>query len=386
VDAGGQNVHVAALATELAALGHEVVVYTRREDASSAWRVPLAPGVVVEHVTAGPATYVPKDLVLPYMDEFAMQLHASWVRWRPDVVHSHFWMSGKAAVAAAWSLRIPVVHTFHALGAVKRRHQGMKDTSPAERLEVEASLMERVDCIVATCSDEVFELLRLGTGRRRVRIVPCGFDPTLFGPEGECEARSSGHKRILVVGRLVERKGIGNTIEALRWLPEAELIVAGGPDASALDSDPEVRRLRAVAAQQGVSGRVCFRGRVERTALPALYRSADVVVCAPWYEPFGIVPVEAMACGVPVVASAVGGLIDTVVDGVTGLHVPPRSPERIAEAVIALTADEGLRRRLGAEGARRMRARYTWARVASATQRVYAEIVTRTAGAAARVG
>jgi glycosyltransferase involved in cell wall biosynthesis len=129
--------------------------------------------------------------------------------------------------------------------------------------------------------------------------------------------------------------------------------------------------MRRLARELGVEDRVELRGRVGRDDLPALYRSAHAVVCVPWYEPFGIVPLEAMACGVPVVASAVGGLVDTVVHGATGLHVPPRSPERVAEAVRELLADEDRRRALGEAGLRRVRARYGWTRIAGATLRVY---------------
>jgi hypothetical protein len=143
--------------------------------------------------------------------------------------------------------------------------------------------------------------------------VPCGVDLSMFHPGVVPEPRSPGRRRIVCVGRLVERKGVGNAIGALARVlrdggPDTELVIAGGPDATELDADPDVQRLRRVAAENGVSDRVVFRGRVGRADLPALFRSADVAVCVPWYEPFGIVPLEAMACGVPVVASAVGGL------------------------------------------------------------------------------
>ncbi len=162
-------------------------------------------------------------------------------------------------------------------------------------------------------------------------------------------------------------------LEALAALPDAELVVAGGPDRDQLDADPEARRLREQARDLGVADRVDLRGRVARADLPALYRSADLVVCTPWYEPFGIVPLEAMGCGVPVVASAVGGLLDTVVDGTTGLHVPPRRPDLLADAVRELLDDGPRRRRMGRAAARRARL-YSWRRVAAATQRVYEEV------------
>jgi D-inositol-3-phosphate glycosyltransferase len=380
VDAGGQNVHVAALATALGRRGIETVVHTRREDATSRRRVPLAPGATVDHVDAGPPWPISKDELLPHMGTFAAELHAAWEAERPDLVHAHFWMSGLAALEAARALRIPVVQTFHALGVVKRRHQGAADTSPAGRLEIEERIVRDADHIVATCSDEVFELARLGADRGRVSVVPCGVDLDHFRPGGPAEPRDGRRARILAVARLVERKGVGDVVEALARLPQAELTIAGGPHFAELDSDPEVARLRELAARHGVSDRVVFRGRVERAELPALLRSADVAVCVPWYEPFGIVPLEAMACGVPVVASSVGGLIDTVVHDGTGLHVPPRDPARVAEAVGGLLADPARRHALGAAGARRARERYGWDRVAAGTLEVYAGLAGGAAG------
>jgi D-inositol-3-phosphate glycosyltransferase len=375
-DAGGQNVHVAALSAALARRGAEVVVHTRRDDPALAARVDAAPGVTVEHVDAGPAEPIPKDDLLPHMDEFAERLRRSFLADPPDVVHAHFWMSGRAALAAARPLGIPVVQTFHALGVVKRRHQGAKDTSPPTRLREEATLAREADRIVATCSDEVFELVRIGADLRRVAVVPCGVDLGMFRPDGAAAPRPSGAARLLVVSRLVERKGIGDVIAAMARLPGVELVVAGGPPAAELAGNPEAARLAALAERVGVAGRVRLLGRVGRCDLPALYRSADLVVNVPWYEPFGIVPLEAMACGVPVVASAVGGLVDTVVDGVTGIHVPPRRPGLLAAAVAALLADPERRATLAATGARRARGRYGWDRIAGSTLEVYAGLLT----------
>jgi glycosyltransferase involved in cell wall biosynthesis len=166
-------------------------------------------------------------------------------------------------------------------------------------------------------------------------------------------------------------------IRALRLLSDAGfgdvelLIVGGGGDSCALHSDPEVRRLLDLAAELGVSDRVSLQGQVPRAAMPGIFRSADAVVCAPWYEPFGIVPLEAMACGVPVVAAAVGGLRDTVVDHKTGLHVPPRDPEAIASALALLLGDSALRAELGAAGQQRASSRYSWDRVAAETEKAY---------------
>jgi glycosyltransferase involved in cell wall biosynthesis len=371
-DAGGQNVHVAALSAALARRSAEVVVHTRRDHPALPARVAVTPGVTVEHVDAGPPVPIPKDELLPHMDDLAARLRQSWRADPPDVVHAHFWMSGLAALAAGRPLGLPVVQTFHALGVVKRRHQGARDTSPPSRLRDERFLAREADRIVATCSDEVFELVRMGADLRRITVVPCGVDLSLFRPDGPAEPRDPGRSRLLVVSRLVERKGIGDVITALAELPETELVVAGGPPARRLAEDPEARRLAALAERLGMAGRVRLRGQVELGDLPALYRSADLVVCVPWYEPFGIVPLEAMACGVPVVASAVGGLVDSVVDGVAGVHVPPRRPDLLTGVLAGLLADPARRAALGAAGARRARRRYGWDRIARGTLQVYA--------------
>jgi D-inositol-3-phosphate glycosyltransferase len=375
VDAGGQNVHVAELARGLGRRGHEVVVHTRRDSPDLPAHVGFAPGVTVHHVDAGPPHAVSKDELLPHMGEFADGLAVEWAAHRPTIVHAHFWMSGMAALDAAWRVGAPVVQTFHALGVVKRRHQGDADTSPDERLAIECNVVAEADRIVATCTDEVFELLRIGADRRRIAVVPCGVDLDVFKPDGPACERSGGRRRIVTVGRLVERKGVGNVIEALAAVPEAELIVAGGPEASELAGDPEAGRLREVADAAGVGDRVAFTGRLDRDEVPALLRSADVVASVPWYEPFGIVPIEAMACGVPVVASAVGGMIDTVVDGVTGTHVPPHAPDALAAALRELLDHPRLRARLGGAGARRARERYGWDGIAGATQESYRHVL-----------
>jgi glycosyltransferase involved in cell wall biosynthesis len=294
------------------------------------------------------------------------------------VVHAHFWMSGLASVEAARGLTssVPVLQTFHALGSVKRRHQGDADTSPADRTERERGLCREVAHVVATCSDEVFELRRLGLPSDRATVVPCGVDTAAFTPRGPVAPRTD-RPRLLVLGRIVARKGHDDAVRALRAVPDAELVVVGGPPPGAVDGDPEVGRLRALAADAGVADRLLFTGSVARADVPAWVRSADVVLAVPWYEPFGITPLEAMACGRPVVATAVGGLVDSVVDGLTGDLVPPRDAVRLGEVLADLLADDERRAAYGAAGVRRARARYRWSRVVAETESVYRQVLAR---------
>ncbi|MEV5433644.1 glycosyltransferase [Streptomyces sp. NPDC052701] len=375
VDAGGQNVHVASLAAALAGRGHRVTVYTRRDTADLPDRVPLRDGVEVHHVPAGPPEPLPKDELLPYMDEFGGYLARIWRRRPPDLVHSHFWMSGLAALRAARERGLPLLHTYHALGTVKRRHQRLADTSPPERIPCETEVGLGCDRIVATCRDEVVELARMGIPAHKAVIVPCGVDTGLFTPRGPAVPRGPYRHRILQLGRLVPRKGAAVSVAALARLPDTELLVVGGPPAHLLDDDPEARRLRGVARDAGVADRVRFTGGVPSDRVPPLLRSADVVVCPADYEPFGIVPLEAMACGVPVVASAVGGQLDTVADPGTGRLVPPRDPEALARAVAGLLADPAAREACGVAGRRRVLSRYGWGQVAAATETAYCEVL-----------
>src|SRR3954470_12923497 len=238
-DAGGQNVHVAALAMALADRGHSVEVFTRRDAPGLPEVVTLHPGVDVVHVPAGPARAIGKDSLPPYMPAFGSWLARRWRRSptnRPDVVHAHFWMSGTAALRARARTGVPVVQTFHALGVVKRRHQGAADTSPPDRLAREELLARHVDAVIATCSDEVRELLELGASPEKLHIAPCGVDLDAFRPGPSPRLLTMGRplRRIVSISRLVERKGVHTLVEALPLVladfPDAELVVAGGPD------------------------------------------------------------------------------------------------------------------------------------------------------------
>ncbi|MFG3105295.1 glycosyltransferase [Streptomyces tendae] len=373
VDAGGQNVYVSRLTEELAKRGHDVTVYTRRDATGLPDRVALPGGAVVEHVPAGPPVPVPKDELLPHMPAFGEHLARAWHRDRPDVVHAHFWMSGMAAQIGAGPHGIPLVQTFHTLGTVKRRHDGMQDTSPYERIGIERQLGHTCERILATSTGEAVELRGMGVPDRRVAVVPGGVDTEHFNPAadtGGTPERRLRH-RLLACGRLVRRKGYDEAVRVLVQVPDTELLIAGGPPAGTVEADPEARRLAGIARRAGVADRVRLLGGVDPDDMPALLRSADLVLCTPVYEAFGLVPLEAMACGVPVLATDVGGHRDSVADGTTGRLVAPQDPEALAETARALLADERLRRQYGRNGRERVLRHYTWARVADGAEQVY---------------
>jgi glycosyltransferase involved in cell wall biosynthesis len=356
VDSGGQNVHVAQLAQALGRRGHHVTVYTRRDD-------PELPDVPI-----------PKDGLFVHMPEFGEHLAHRWAQQPPDVVHAHFWMSGLAARYGVRGTGIPVVQTFHALGTVKRRYQGAADPSPLSRLRLERALARDAALVIATCSDEVIELAGMDVPAQRVAVVPCGVDLDWFTPHG-LRASRDGRYRILSLGRLVPRKGVETTIRALPGVASAELVIAGGGDAT---TEAERIRLAAIAQAWGVRERVRLVGQIPREDVPALLRSADVVVSVPWYEPFGMVPLEAMACGVPVVASAVGGHLDTVVDGRTGVLVPPRDAGALAQRLRELLADPARLTAIGSAAAARARSHYGWDRITDETERLYRQVLAGT--------
>ncbi|GAB2716164.1 glycosyltransferase [Streptomyces bullii] len=377
VDAGGQNVYVARLTEELAKRGHDVTVYTRRDSADLPDRVPLPGGAVVEHVPAGPSEPVPKDGLFPYMPGFGAYLARAWSRRRPDVVHAHFWMSGMASQIGAAPHGVPVVQTFHALGTVKRRHQGRRDTSPFERIGIERQIGRTCERVLATCSDEVHELAEMGVPARQVSVVPCGVDAEHFHPgaQGPSVPPRRQRHRLLACGRLVPRKGYDQAVRALAGIPDAELLIAGGPPAGEIEHDPEAQRLWRLVRRTGVTDRVRLLGAVDPNDMPALMSSSDLVLCTPVYEPFGIVPLEAMACGVPVVATDVGGHRDSVADGITGRLLPPQDPEAVVAAVRELLDDDRLRHDYGTAGRERVLAHYTWRRVADGAQQVYRQVL-----------
>jgi D-inositol-3-phosphate glycosyltransferase len=382
VDAGGQNIYVAHVARGLARAGHHVDVLTRLDDPALPPVVDVRPGMRVLHIPAGPARFVPKEQLLPHMGAFAraaQQLMAHSVAY--DVVHANFFMSGLVGLRLQQRFGVPLVMTFHALGLVRREHQGAADGFPLARIDIERRIVREADSVIAECPQDKADLLRLyGADAGRIAIVPCGVELAQFKPGDKAAARreldlADDEFVVLQLGRLVPRKGIDNVIRAVALLPRAlkpKLLVVGG-DAPEPDEKltPEIGRLRGIAAECGIADRVVFTGQRQRDALRACYVAADVFATTPWYEPFGITPLEAMACGTPVVGSAVGGIKHSVLDGVTGFLVPPQDPAALAERLAQLQAHPLLREALGRAGVRRMRSLFTWDRIAGELATVY---------------
>ncbi len=395
IDCGGQNVYVANLARELALAGYVVDVFTRRDALSQKTLVRCADNVRVVHVPAGPAHYVPKEHMLPYIGHFSRfvaRFCARAARHQAgyDIVHANFFMSGMVAQHLKHTLGIPFVITFHALGHVRRLAQGAADAFPSARMRIESSLMRHADRIIAECPQDRLDMEQLyGAAPGRICTAPCGFDPEELWPEPQEAARerlgiAPGRFVVLQLGRMVPRKGVDTVIQGVALLREqhgvdAELLVVGGdhqrPDGRDL---PEMARLRTLARQLGIEQHVRFVGQQPRAALRHYFSAADVFATTPWYEPFGITPVEAMACARPVIGAEVGGIKSTVVDGVTGFLIPSRDPRALADRLAMLQADPQLARRMGEEGLRRAYRHYTWRAVAQQAAAIYATVLNET--------
>ena len=388
IDSGGQNVYVAELAFELAKKGYEIDVFTRRDDYDQPKCLAVKPGVRVIHINAGPSEPLPKEELLIYMDEFGREMLAFIEEEDEiyDLIHANFFMSGLVAMTLKQRLNIPFVITFHALGHVRRIHQQEQDRFPIERLSIETELVSQADRIIAECPQDQEDLIFFyQADHRKIRIAPCGFNPDEFYPMDRELSRQaleldSNEKLILQLGRMVPRKGVDNVIRALSLLKDEQVcpklvIVGGEKSADNLVVCPEIQRLKKLAAELDVEERVIFTGRKDREQLKIYYDAADVFVTTPWYEPFGITPLEAMACGTPVIGSNVGGIKFSVVDGKTGFLVPPNSPQILAEKILCLLTDSELLEEMGESALKRVQEHFTWKKIAESVSDIYEEVI-----------
>jgi glycosyltransferase involved in cell wall biosynthesis len=368
--------YVAELARALRRGGNDVTVYTRRQSADEPPERRVEGGYRLVSVPAGPPKPMPRRDIVPHLGQFAAVLTEDWQRDLPDVVHAHYWMSGVAALLAAAEVQVPVVQTYHALAAVEgrneRRRPGLDDVLP-QRMRMERLVGRRAAWVLATCSDEIDELITLGVPRSKTSVVPGGVDCELFVPD-ELPPKRMGRFRLLSVGPLAPHSGFGDVIVALAKVPAADLVIAGGPPAQDLFADDDAKRLRLLADRVGVADRVRFVGRQPQALRAELMRWADVVVCAPWYEPLGLAALEAMASGTPVIATDVGCLRDSVVHGVTGEHVPKHRPDALAAALHRLSIDLVSLQEYGVAGRDRAKSRFAWDRIATDTIRIYDQV------------
>lgn len=379
VDSGGQNVYVAQLADHLVSQGHEVDVFTRKEDPRILPIITLKRGLRIIQVPAGPPQVIAKEQLLEWMDDFTAFMR-QFLLHNPkkyDLVHANFWMSGLVAMRLKETLGQRFVVTFHALGRIRRMHQKEADGFPECRCEIEEQIMENADGIVAECPQDWLDMVEhYQAHTEHMTMIPCGFDPKEFKPISRYEARNfleiPDHEEVfLQLGRMVPRKGIETAIRGYARFykdtrrPSRLLIVGGNSIAPDVEKTPEIGRLQKIAQEEGVGSLVHFTGQINRQKLKYYYSAADAFVTVPWYEPFGITPLEAMACAVPVIGSNVGGIKYTVVDKITGFLIPPKDPAAVAHCMKEMCLRPCQKLLMGQQALQRVR-QFTWEKVALA--------------------
>ena len=372
-------VRVLPLAKALAGQGPQVTVYARQDSSARAdtaapwidapWLDTLCPGVTISRVPAGPRERLPAEMLLPHTAVLAGQLADRWRREAPDVIHAQSWTSGLAALAGARGLDIPVVQTFQSLGAGVWPGRVLAAAGVAARARLEAAIGRSARAVLASTADERADLGRLGVPQASVRIVPTGVDITRFQPSGPTAERGR-RPRLLMVSPPGDRQGPAAALHALADVRGTELVIAG-----LLASDPAYRALTRLARRLGVQDRLTCLGRVIESGMPPLMRSADVLVHLTPSLRFAMVPVEAMACGTPVVASEDAARADAIIHGNTGFLVPTAEPADLARRIRQLLVSPMLLEGYGIAAASRVRSRYSWERIAQETLAVYEDLL-----------
>lgn len=381
-DAGGQNVYVGEVARQLSLKGYQIDIFTRREETALPRIVAFSDAIRIIHVDAGPAEDIPKETLLQYMPAFRddMLYFIQTEQLSYELIHANFFMSALVAMELKSLLGIPFVVTFHALGHIRRIHQGDNDRFPKERIAIEERAVREASMIIAECPQDRDDLITYYHAPvDKISIIPCGVNTAEFYPIAKATARSllglPQHDCILLqLGRMVPRKGVDNVIAALAKVHcerrKVRLLIVGG-DA---DTTTELQRLQQLAAELDVKDRVLFAGQKSREELKYYYAAADLFITTPWYEPFGITPLEAMACGTPVIGSNVGGIKFSVAEGKTGALVPPRDADALAAKISSLLRSPAALEEMSANAIRRINKLFTWELVAQDIHTLYEKV------------
>ncbi len=387
-DSGGQNIYVAHLARHLARRGYAVDIYTRRDNLRVADVIEWIPGVRVIHVQAGPVSELPKEELLPHMSEFANAVleRMCFESITYAVIHANYWLSGLVAMHLKHWTQTPYVITFHSLGAIRRKFQGSQDRFPPQREEIERDIAREAAVIIAECPQDKADLLRhYNAPEGKMVVIPCGYEPSEFPRVAQYQARGYLHLPqdsfvCLQLGRMVPRKGIDTVIAGYAAFirnhnrPLSYLLIVGG-DKQNRDtvSTKELVRLQKMVKAEQVADRVIFTGAQPRHLLRYYYSAADVLLTTPWYEPFGLTPLEAMACGTPVIGSNVGGIKYTVRDKKTGWLIPPQDAGAVSNALAWFYENEEKRREFG-ENARQHVQQFSWEKISERIAGVYESV------------
>ena len=390
-ETGGMNVYVREMSREMGRLGIQVDVYTRSQNPHITPVVQIGRNARVIHLKAGPEEPLPKNDLLPYLPEFAagVRQFASEEGVSYDLIHSHYWLSGRVGETLRQEWSVPLVHMFHTLGVLKNTLNRRKaEKEPEERISIEKGIMASADLLVAPSPWEKEKMVSLyGADPRKIRVIPCGVDLTLFRPIPSSKARNklglSKRKFVLFVGRIDAIKGIDLLIRAIDCLVEKSclgkhdiglIIVGGDKDADPRIETQEMQRLRRLVTRLNLEEEVAFWGAQRQDLLPFFYSAAEAIILPSRYESFGMVALEAMGCGMPVIASRVGGLQFTVEDGGTGLLFPEGNWRELAGKIREVIVSPGLKRKLGQAALKRAR-KFSWPKIAREVLSVYRSIL-----------
>lgn len=376
-DAGGMNVYIRALALELGRHGYTIDIFTRQTNTHTPYIVQLAPRVRVIHIQAGPQIFVHKNNLLPYMPSFAASV-AAFARKESrtyDILHSHYWLSGVVAEHLARRWDIPHVTMFHTLARLKQLANHDEQESQ-QRLAMEQTLIQSVDCIIAATADERTQIMRYcGVSASRIQVIPCGVDLELFvSYDRQLMRQRFGldpqQPVLLFAGRLDPFKGPDILLRAAALMEqEAQIVIVGG----ALTDDRDLQNLRTLATDLGIEQRTLFLGAQPQDMLPLLYSAADATVVPSYHESFGLVAVESLACGTPVVATRAGGLMTVVHNDENG-YLVPRCPGFFAERLDAILRNPDIQARMHV-AARPSVSQFSWESVALSVSNVYDDLV-----------
>lgn len=395
-EAGGMNVYVRELARELGQRGVLVDIFTRSQERETATVISLGRGVRLINLHAGPTAPYDKNLLLTYLPEFVSRVRcfADGEDLSYDLIHSHYWLSGEAALRLRRVWRAPVVHMFHTLGAMKNSvARSEEEVETNRRIAIERRLMREADAVVAaTPLDRAQMVWHYGADAGRIRVIPCGVDLRRFQPGDRASARAAlgvppDAIMLVCVGRMEPLKGMDALIRAAArlirqhpaWRERLQVVLVGGDDeAHAERWNSEQRRLNALRHELGIPTQVHFVGAQPQERLPLYYIAADVVAAPSHYESFGLAALEALACGAAVVASNVGGLALTIEDRRSGLLVPPDDDQTLAAQIERILIDTALATRLRTAAVQRA-AEYGWPAIARRITALYDELVTANA-------
>jgi glycosyltransferase involved in cell wall biosynthesis len=396
-EAGGQNVYVRNVGEALAKQGWHVDMFTRSASAEQPKIVEHGPRCRTIRLIAGPDTFVPRDEIFEYASTFVEELLKFQQNsgFKYSLVHTNYWISSWVGMELKKHQPLKQVHTYHSLGAVKYQSVTTIPMIASTRLAVEKTLLETAERVVATSPQEEEHMRSLVSTKGNIDIIPCGTDIRRFGSIDRLEARQQlginpEDKVVFYVGRFDPRKGIETLVRAvghsqLRGKEKLKLIIGGGSRPG--ESDGRERdRIEKIVGELGMSDFTTFPGRISDEILPAYYAAADVCVVPSHYEPFGLVAIEAMASGTPVIASDVGGLQFTVIPEETGLLAPPQDDAAFATAIDRILSNPDWRDQLGKQARARVESKFSWDGVAHQLSDLYTKLLEEPAKTLAQVG